>query len=112
MKKRFVAVFIIITCLAFLGTSIAEDEITFRNIPWGTDLQNAKEMIRQDNIDADADYKENYSPFGGSLVRYTTNNLNTLVPWFPEPKLWVTILHSRSLSTEPSTRITSHCNDS
>ncbi len=95
--KRLICILLILIMSVLYFVAFAEDEITFRNIPWGTDLQNAKEMIQQDNIDADAKFTENYLPFGARLVQYTTNNLNTLVPWFPEPKLWVTIWENTGL---------------
>lgn len=86
----------IIICFAVAESSSAEEEIRFRNIPWGISCEDAEEMIKQDIIDPDARIHTDYHtsiPGRGYLI----TDLNDLVPWFPKPKIQTTIMDGTNL---------------
>ncbi len=87
--------------ICFVAVSSAEDEITFRNIPWGISLEDAEEMIRQDKIDSDARFDKDYhSSMPG--ISYSISTLHNLIPWFREPKIQTTAMDNTNLVIDKS----------
>ena len=91
----------IIICFAFAESSSAEEEITFRKIPWGISCDDAEKMIKQDNIDPDARiHKDYHSAIPGRSYHIT--DLNDLVPWFPKPKIQTTVMDGTNIVVNES----------
>lgn len=51
MKRVFVLLALLIIFTCFLCTSIAEEKIMFRDIPWGSDAATVKKALKKDGID-------------------------------------------------------------
>ena len=88
-------------CFTAAGSFAAEDVITFRDIPWGTRLNETEELIKQSGIDEGAEIHTDYSLMIPG-INYRISRLHELVPWFPEPQKKASYLKTTNMVVDDS----------